>query len=369
MSARLAAVAAFIIFTASPVLACTAKAVEPNDVVENRPTWSSNGRFCIIVRWWPTIADFTSQRAGDVMDFGNTEQLTPSDTASPPPPPSMITAALYESRGRSHVLVAQMELNRDDAASRLFVSDSGRYVVAFHNVWIACSGPPTSESRLLAVYKIGQPQVAAWTVGDFLSAYDVMQLSGKPAEVELRSESDEREIAALRIRAPDVIDQTRIEERRVDLATASLLDPKRDIYPAPHVFAAIADQERHVDGPARDCSAADVTTTRITSRELFSRAVRGPLPQFPIVAYKSHVRGTVTIELLISDRGDVLCLRSTNLPFGLTEAAEEAARRWKFKPYIVDGRPVPVVGEIAFHFEDVDAAHWERIARVLPSTE
>jgi hypothetical protein len=369
MTARLAALAAFIIFTASPVLACTAKAVEPNDLVENRPTWSANGRFCIIVRWWPTIADFTSNRAGDVMDFDNAEQLIPSDTTSPPPPPPMIIAALYESRGRSHVLVAQLELNRDDAASQLFVSDSGRYVVAFHNVWIACSGPATSESRLLAVYKIGQPQVAAWTVGDFLSPYDVVQLSGKPVEVELRSESDEREIAALRIRARDTSDQTRIEERRVDLATASLLDPKRDIYPAPHVFAAIADQDRHVEGPARHCSAADITTTRITSRELFSRAVRGPLPQFPIVAYKAQVRGTVTIELLISERGDVLCLRSTNLPFGLTAAAEEAARRWRFKPYIVDGRPVPVVGEIAFHFEDVDADAWAIITRSLPPRE
>jgi len=188
-------------------------------------------------------------------------------------------------------------------------------------------------------------------------------------EVELRSESDEWEIAALRIRASDTSGQTRIEERRVDLATASLFDPKCDIYPAPHVFAAIADQGHHVYAPARDCSAADVTLTRITSRELFSRAVRGPLPQFPIVAYKAHVRGTVTIELLISDRGDVLCVRSTNLPFGLTAAAEEAARRWKFKPYVIDGRPVPVIGEIAFHFEDVAAADWARIERGLPSTE
>ncbi|MEA2327192.1 MAG: periplasmic protein TonB [Thermoanaerobaculia bacterium] len=302
------------------------------------------------------------------MDFDNAEQLRPSDTAYPPSPAPTITAALYESRGRSHVLVAQMELNREDAANRLFVSDSGRYVVAFHNVWIACSAPPTSESRLLAVYKIGQPQVAAWTAGDFLNPYDVVQLSGKPVEVELRSESDEREIAALRIRAPDISDQTRIEERRVDLATTSLLDPKRDIYPAPHVFAAIADQGRHVEGPARDCSAA-VSPTRIPSRELFSRAVRGPLPEFPIVAYKSHVRGTVTLELLISERGDVLCVRSTNLPFGLTAAAEEAARRWKFRPYFVDGRPVPLVGEIAFHFEDVDAADWKRIERGLPSTK
>jgi len=104
-----------MIFVASPVLACTATAVEPNDLVENRPTWSANGRFCLVVRSWPTIADFTSKRAGDVMDFDNAE---PGDIASPPPPPP-ITAALYESRGRSHVLVAQMELSRDDAASRL----------------------------------------------------------------------------------------------------------------------------------------------------------------------------------------------------------------------------------------------------------
>jgi hypothetical protein len=169
---------------------------------------------------------------------------------------------------------------------------------------------------------------------------------------------------ALRIPAPTA-GEPRFEERRIDLATGSLLDPKHDIYPMPHGFASIAPRNRHVDGPSRDCSAISVTPIRLASDELFARAIHSPLPEFPILAYRARIRGTVITELLISARGDVLCVRSTNFPLGVTAAAEEAARRWKFKPYVIDGRAVPVIGEIAFHFEDVDANTGTTVMRGL----
>jgi hypothetical protein len=366
MSGRLATFAAFVIFTASSALACSGRTFEPNELIENPTTWSANGRFCVIVRWHPTIADFGSERAGTVYGLDVPERLTETE---PRPVPQTVTAAFYELRGRSRVLVAEIPLTPDDAASDVFVSNSGRYVVAVHNLGMrGCTGQPTTEDRFLSIYRIGQTQFSTWKVGDVVSAYDLMQLSGKLVGVELRGESGDREIVALRIPAPAEGDP-RFEERRIDLATGSLLDPKRDIYPTPHGFASIAPRNRHVDGPSRDCPAGAVSPVRITSDQLLARAIRGPLPELPIVAFKAHIRGTVISELLISERGDVLCVRSTNVPFGVTAAAEEAARRWKFKPYIVDGHAVPVLGEIAFHFEDVDADTWATITRGLPPRE
>jgi hypothetical protein len=369
MSGRLAAVAALIILTACPVLACEGRNLDPNDLVENPVTWSANGRFCVIVRWHRTIADFTTERVGTVYGLDNPEPLTESEVEPPPPSPA-VPAVLYESRGPARVPVAEIALNGIDASSELFVSNSGRYVVAFHRLGMGgCSGQSLPDDRFLAIYRIGAAQVVAWNVGDVLGDYDIVQLFGKSVEVELRNESDDREIAALRIPANRNGEQSRIEERRVDLNTARLLDPKKDIYPTPRAFAAIAGSGRHADGPMRDCSALAVNPIRLTSQQLLARATRGPLPQFPSIAYKVRLRGIVTTELLISEQGDVLCVRSSNLPFGLTTAAEESARRWKFKPYVIDGRPMPIIGEIAFHFEDVDAETWASITRGLPPSD
>jgi hypothetical protein len=361
-----AAAGAFVVLAASSALACSVGALDPNELIENPTTWSANGRFCVIVRWHPTIADFASERAGTVYGLDLPEPLTETE---PPPVAQTITAAFYELRGRSRVLVAEIPLNADDAASDLLVSNSGRYVVTFHNFGRrGCTGQLTSEDRLLSIYRIGETQFSTWKVGDVVSAYDLMQLSGKLAGIELRNESSDREIVALRIPAP-AVGEPRFEERRIDLATGSLLDPKRDIYPTPHGFASITPRNRRVDGSSRDCSAASSTPIRLASDELLARAIRGPLPELPIVAYKARIRGTVISELVISERGAVLCVRSTNLPFGLTAAAEEAVRRWKFKPYIIDGHAVPVIGEIAFHFEDVDAETWATLTRGLPPRE
>src|SRR5947199_7793655 len=98
MSGRLAALAAFLMLTASPALACSAKNLDPNDLVENPVTWSANGRFCVIVRWHPTIADFTSERVGTIYGLDNPKPLTDSD-AEPLPPSPTVPAVLYELRG------------------------------------------------------------------------------------------------------------------------------------------------------------------------------------------------------------------------------------------------------------------------------
>lgn len=73
----------------------------------------------------------------------------------------------------------------------------------------------------------------------------------------------------------------------------------------------------------------------------------------PPVAIKARIRGTVQVEVLVSESGDVLCGRHSALPFGIDKAAIEAARQWKFRPFVIGGRAVKVTGELLFHFKDV----------------
>jgi TonB family protein len=73
---------------------------------------------------------------------------------------------------------------------------------------------------------------------------------------------------------------------------------------------------------------------------------------YPPAAKKAGVAGDVVLRLLVGKTGsveDVEVLKG--LPEGLTDAAVEAVRRWKFEPGRVDGRPEAVLFTMTVHFE------------------
>jgi protein TonB len=54
--------------------------------------------------------------------------------------------------------------------------------------------------------------------------------------------------------------------------------------------------------------------------------------------------------VVVDETGAVASIQKTSGPSLLQQAAVEAARRWKFRPTMVDGQPVRVVGFINFNF-------------------
>jgi TonB family protein len=367
----------FLLVAAASHGAAQLRSWEPNDLIENKPVWSANGRFCVIVRWYPSVPDFKSERAGKVLGLDDPEPLaSPIDenAAVPAEQERPITAALYESHDGSRELIAELAMDRG-IAGHVLVSDSGRYVVVFHDLGanggcIRSGG--TSEDRLLTIYTIATARIERFKAGDVLSEYDITSLNRRydaDIRIDMRHESDEREIVALNIPAPDENGQPRFEELRIDLTTSVLLDPKHDIYPVPHAYATAEAPAIHNPARGPACASGAEQPIRIAAEELLARAIRGPLPELPLVAFKGNIRGRVVVEFSVSERGEVICTRSSRLPFGLDAAAEAAARRWRFRPYLVDGQPRAVVSEMTFHFEDLDAAGWARINRTLPPPE
>jgi TonB family protein len=66
-----------------------------------------------------------------------------------------------------------------------------------------------------------------------------------------------------------------------------------------------------------------------------------PTPEYTDEARSAHIQGTVTLELEFTAAGDIRVLRlMRGLGHGLDEAAEQAARRIRFKPAQSDGRSV-----------------------------
>lgn len=254
--ARRFALAAFLIFLgASPVAACLMKNLDPNDLVENTPVYSANGRFCVVVRWHEGLADFTSQLASAFFHMDDAERDVP-------PQSKTVIAALYESGTKSRRLVAEIPLDVEKTGDVL-VPDSGRYLVV-RGPSHGCDPGAREGDTLVTIYDAEGSRVGALKVEDVFTPSDVLQLSlgHVVPDCQLRHESQDQEVVVLSVYVPQQEgNEPRYEERRIDVATA---------------------------------------------------------------------------------------------------------RRWKFRPFIVNGHPVKAAGEILFHFQDVDEETWQALLRNAP---
>lgn len=83
---------------------------------------------------------------------------------------------------------------------------------------------------------------------------------------------------------------------------------------------------------------------------LLEYAVERRNPTYPSTARTLRQTGIVRIELLIDENGQVAEVQNTSGPALLQNAARDAARKWKFKPFVRDGQPVKATGYLSFNF-------------------
>lgn len=83
---------------------------------------------------------------------------------------------------------------------------------------------------------------------------------------------------------------------------------------------------------------------------LIDKATQKVNPSYPQTAKGARITGVVTVYVEVDQTGAVSTAQSTTGPVMLRQAAVDAARRWKFRPTVVDGQPVRVVGYINFNF-------------------
>lgn len=83
---------------------------------------------------------------------------------------------------------------------------------------------------------------------------------------------------------------------------------------------------------------------------LHTKIVEKVAPAYPASAKSARVSGKVTVFLQLDEKGAVQSVKRTDGPEMLRRAAEDAARRWKFRPTVIDGQPVRVSGYVSFNF-------------------
>lgn len=83
---------------------------------------------------------------------------------------------------------------------------------------------------------------------------------------------------------------------------------------------------------------------------LLDKATQKINPSYPYTAKTARITGIVTVYVEVDPTGVVSTVQTTSGPSMLRQAAMDAARRWKFRPTLIDGQPVRVVGFINFNF-------------------
>ena len=78
--------------------------------------------------------------------------------------------------------------------------------------------------------------------------------------------------------------------------------------------------------------------------------VTGVAPAYPLVARAARIRGEVAIEVVIGATGRVEQTHVVESVPMLDDAAIEAVKRWKYKPTVINGVPVPVKTKVRVAF-------------------
>lgn len=100
--------------------------------------------------------------------------------------------------------------------------------------------------------------------------------------------------------------------------------------------------------PGAPAGRADNSPVSVGS--LVGKAKSRAQPTYPTLARTARVTGTVTVFLVVNEKGEVESVMRAEGPQQLQQAAIEAARRWKFNTTEIDGRPVRVTGYLSFSF-------------------
>jgi len=80
----------------------------------------------------------------------------------------------------------------------------------------------------------------------------------------------------------------------------------------------------------------------VSSRVMAGNLLERILPQYPAIAKAARIQGIVVLQATISRQGLIQNLRVISGPPMLQQAATDAVRLWRYKPYLLNDEPVEV---------------------------
>ena len=95
---------------------------------------------------------------------------------------------------------------------------------------------------------------------------------------------------------------------------------------------------------------APKSTSPLAVGSLIGYATQKTNPVYPQVARSMRMTGVVKIELVVDENGQVAEVQNTSGPAMLQQAAMDAVKKWKFKPFTRDGQATKASGFVSFNF-------------------
>ncbi len=88
----------------------------------------------------------------------------------------------------------------------------------------------------------------------------------------------------------------------------------------------------------------------ISGGVLNGKAISLPKPVYPAIAKQAHASGTVVVQVVIDENGNVISAQPVSGHPLLRAVAAQAARGARFSPTKLSGQPVKVTGVITYNF-------------------
>jgi len=114
-------------------------------------------------------------------------------------------------------------------------------------------------------------------------------------------------------------------------------------------------EDNHAAQATSETAPADPPLTTASDRVRMSDGAelevqRAPQPEYPMLARQMKVQGSVILEAMIGKDGGIQGLQVLHGPSILADAARQAVRQWRFKPYVQDGQAVETQAHITVNF-------------------
>jgi periplasmic protein TonB len=93
-----------------------------------------------------------------------------------------------------------------------------------------------------------------------------------------------------------------------------------------------------------------VQKVRVSSGVAEGLLIHEVKPQYPPLARQARIQGTVVLQAVIGKDGKVQNLQALSGHPMLIQAAIEAVKQWRYKPYSLNGEPVEVDTQININF-------------------
>jgi TonB family protein len=183
-----------------------------------------------------------------------------------------------------------------------------------------------------------------------------LSLTGSPERTDIKSQLGSREAEGVRLQASD----NRMRTGEViwlhwnsRLVALSFVRVDADEEAGSHLWETIRSSLRGatpvvtIIGQAKGAS---TTEGSIAGGVLNGKAVALPKPVYPTIARAAHASGTVVVQVLIDEEGNVVSAHAVSGHPLLQAASVAAAREAKFLPTTLSGQRVKVTGVIQFNF-------------------